>query len=363
MMKTCEGCSKLYKDGSGLICAKCNKNYHVKCLNMATAQYNRLKHKSSWNCPACPVKDGRHDDTPVKSSVDATEESSSSANSEMQEISADPQNCDTPTPTHTILSSPIGDCQPSDLSQNALLHNISLQISQLQMQMSSIQIIKNDLCSLKTDISELKNSLSAKVEDLENRMSDAELKLSQMSDLQSEVDELKSKVASMMESNLKNDQWVRRSNIQINGIPSRKDEDLIKVIKDLADMSGYSLDTSRDIDFVTRIAIRNDVDTSYPKPIILKLLSRYKKDDFLSCLRRLKDLKASDVGFPGNQARIYINDHLSSYNKMLLQKAKALAKEKKYDYCWVRNCTVMVRQNEKSKIIHITSEESLKKIV
>ncbi|CAH2215767.1 jg6620 [Pararge aegeria aegeria] len=90
-----------------------------------------------------------------------------------------------------------------------------------------------------------------------------------------------------MDFNVKNEQWVRRSNIQINGIPKRKDENLVNVITNLAKKSGYKLDPARNIDFVTRIAVKNDVDNSYPKPIIIKLLSRYKKDDLLSCLRRL----------------------------------------------------------------------------
>ncbi|XP_050679436.1 uncharacterized protein LOC126975550 [Leptidea sinapis] len=223
----------------------------------------------------------------------------------------------------------------------------------------SLDIFTDGLNTVKKDVADLKKAFSAKIEGLDSRITDLEFQISQISDIKTAYEGLKMEMACIIEANTKNEQWVRRSNIQINGIPQKKDEDLIKVITTLAEKSGYNLEPSRDIDFVTRVAVKNDVDSSYPKPIILKLLSRYKKDDFLACLRRLKELRASDIGFPGNKSRVFINDHLSSYNKMLLQKAKLRAKEKHYSYCWVRNCTVMVRQNDKSKIIHITSEDSL----
>ncbi|XP_052743482.1 uncharacterized protein LOC128199177 [Bicyclus anynana] len=353
-MKICEGCSKQIKDFA-LVCCKCKKCYHARCLNINTAQLNKIKRCSNWTCPACPTKAVRHDDTPVKGGVEP-EEDTSGSDAESDDRASNPRSCGALTPTIMVT-----DSHPADT--NSLFNTISLQMSVLQNKMTTLETIKNELANIKTDIADIKNNISTRIDEMENRVLEVETKLATLSDLQNELITLKEKVNCMLENNIKNDQWVRRSNIQINGIPHKKDENLIKVIANLAEKCGYSLDPKTDIDFVTRVAVKNDVDSSYPKPIIVKLLSRYKKDDLLSCLRRLKDLKASDVGFPGNQNRVYINDHLSSYNKMLLQKAKLMAKEKKYSYCWVRNCTVMVRQNDNSKIIHITSEESLKKIV
>lgn len=103
------------------------------------------------------------------------------------------------------------------------------------------------------------------------------------------------------------------------------------------------------------------MESKKPKPIILKMQSRYKKDDFLVSLRKLKNITAGDIGFTGVTSRIYFNDHLSSRNRQLFQRAKLIAKEKNYAYCWVRNCTIMVRKTDKSPVLHITSEDSLKK--
>lgn len=90
--------------------------------------------------------------------------------------------------------------------------------------------------------------------------------------------------------------------------------------------------------------------------------ARYKKDDFISSLRKLRNLKTSDLGIAGSLNRIYINDHLSGFNKYLLREAKQRVAHKQYQHCWVRNCTVMVRKSDKAPVLFITSEEALNKI-
>lgn len=353
MPLACSACASALETKELIKCSTCASTYHYLCVSMTKDNYAKLSaaYKSSWKCPSCKVasKKGPQnaDSTPVKSADPST--------------TSDSGECKYSQEFQILKKELISSMVKSQEEQRQSLLNLITE--KFQTMQGSLDCFSNDLNIVKRDISELKNTLSAKIEELDNRVSDLELRLPQLESIKSDFDELKEKVKSIVESNLKNEQWVRRSNIQINGIPQRKDENLVKVITDLAEKSGYQLDPSKDIDFVTRVAVRNDVDNSNPKPIIIKLLSRYKKDDFLACLRRLKDLRASDIGFPGNQNRVYINDHLSSYNKMLLQKAKLIAKEKNYTYCWVRNCTVMVRQNDTSKILHITSEESLKKIV
>lgn len=153
------------------------------------------------------------------------------------------------------------------------------------------------------------------------------------------------------------------SNIQINGVPQKNGENLINVIKLLAEKCNYHLCPDTDVDFVTRVASKNDIDKTKPKPIILKMQARYKKDDFLTSLRKLGSIRARDIGFPGVQSQIYVNDHLSTRNKVLLREAKRKTKEQGYRYCWVRNCTIMVRKTDISPVLHISSDECLKKII
>ncbi|VVD02911.1 unnamed protein product [Leptidea sinapis] len=170
-----------------------------------------------------------------------------------------------------------------------------------------------------------------------DRINDLDKEVSKVNSYQIELNDLKQKINELSEGTLRNDQWVRRSNIQINGIPHKKCENLIQIVKSLASKSGYCSNPDTDIDFVTRVAIKNDSVENKPRPIILKMQARYKKDDFLSSLRKIKNLKASDLGYAGVNTSIYANDHLTTYNtrKSLLNEARRRAKEKGFMYCWV----------------------------
>lgn len=44
----------------------------------------------------------------------------------------------------------------------------------------------------------------------------------------------------------------------------------------------------------------------------------------------MKVLKADELGFQGDQGRIFVNDHLSADTKLLINKARQAAKEKNY---------------------------------
>ncbi|OWR49283.1 zinc finger DNA binding protein [Danaus plexippus plexippus] len=224
-------------------------------------------------------------------------------------------------------------------------------------------ILNVDANSLMSHFDERFNRLNSTIESFKTFITDELKKVTDTVKKWTErIVNIESSVKSVNERIDNFEQWVRFSNIQINGIPQKKGENLINIVKLLAERSNFKLCPDTDIDFVTRVATKNDLDIKKPKPIIVKMQARYKKDDFLSSLRKLGSIKASDIGFPGVQNQIYVNDHLSTCNKALLREPKRLSKEKGYVYCWVRNCTIMVRRTDNSPVLHITSEESLKKI-
>lgn len=158
------------------------------------------------------------------------------------------------------------------------------------------------------------------------------------------------------------DQWARRSNIEIIGIPEKRNENLFNIIEKLADRAEYKF-MATDIDFVTRVAPSSH-DNKQIKPIIVRFLSRYRKDDFLSSVRKLKNLRPRDLGFTDTYSDrlIFFSDHLTKSNKSLLQRAK-LASDRSYKYVWAKNCSIMLRKSDSSKIIHISTNVDLNKII
>lgn len=330
----CKICFVVVKEEDLIKCSACRGLYHYACIGLKEHDFKKMlpMNKIKWKCPPC--KSGKK------------KENKSSPN--------------TPRPECSSSQSMI------NIDANAIMDHIDSRFSALQ---SAID-------SLKSDVNEKLTRLSATVASWETKMqgfassiasiNEQVFDLKQENDkLKQDLDHLRSKVTDISDCNDRNEQWVRRSNIQINGVPEKKGENLLSLVKSLAQKCNFAMNVDSDVDFVTRVAVKNDADNKTPKPIILKMHSRYKKDDFLSSLRKLKNCTAGDIGITGAQSgyNIFFNDHLSARNKYLLKQAKRLAKEKGYVYCWVRNCTIMVRRSDQSPIIHITSEHSLNKII
>ncbi|XP_072946628.1 uncharacterized protein [Epargyreus clarus] len=164
----------------------------------------------------------------------------------------------------------------------------------------------------------------------------------------------------MENQNNNSEQWSRRSNIEIYGIPEKKNENLFHILTTISERTNCTINPTSDIDFITRVSPKNS-DPKQVKPIIVRFLARYKKDDFLSEARKLK-LKASDIGYATCDNYIYFNDHLTSSNKALLRQAKSIAREKQYAYVWVKKCTIFARRNDMSPVIVISSKQDLNKI-
>ncbi|CAB3252696.1 unnamed protein product [Arctia plantaginis] len=88
----------------------------------------------------------------------------------------------------------------------------------------------------------------------------------------------------------------------------------------------------------------------------------YLKSDFVAAARKHKLLKIGELGLPGEN-RVYINDHLTLDNKILLNKTKARDKERGFEHVWVKGCKHFIRKNHISPMHHIKTEHDLKKFL
>lgn len=231
--------------------------------------------------------------------------------------------------------------------------------SEIRDALSSFNKVVEDL---KCEVSTLRSSVSFLSENYDSmckKMQCFESKMKSNDALKVDYNNLLASVSSIQADMNKKEQWDRRSNIEIIGVPESKSENLMDIVMKISNMDSQICSKS-DIDFVTRVTPKQN-DSKKPRPVVIRFLSRHKKDDLLARLRE-KTMKASDLGFIGNNNRIYFNDHLTSFNKSLLRKTKELAREKKYMYTWVKNCVIMIRKTDTSPVLHITSEIDLKKL-
>lgn len=353
-------CEESMDEGSTLACGHCGGVFHHSCINPTCNEDVSSIATDNWICPTCAAnrpKTVRGDNTPIRS---VAQKPTSNDN-----ITQRPKKKNTiPEPSKKATSSD----RSTDitLSKAELREIIRQEMSEMKKSLEAgfKDLLNAKFRKIEEEFKEMKKAVSFvnnKYEEIKKQLSDQDKSIKSMSIIAADVSELQTSLDKLETENNARDQWARRSNIEICGIPERKNENLIRTIDDLAKQAEIPFNAGTDMDFVTRVASLTK-DNKKPKRIIVRFMSRYYKDEFLAKVRKLKNLRACDIGFSGNNSMVFFNDHLTNSNKLLLQKAKAKAKDTNYKFVWVKNCTIMVRQNESSPVIHINSTNDLFKI-
>ncbi|CAG5058242.1 unnamed protein product [Parnassius apollo] len=178
--------------------------------------------------------------------------------------------------------------------------------------------------------------------------------------LQASVKNLKTRL-NIVESHM------RECNIELNGIPEHKAENLANTIVQLGQAVKNSLSVD-DIQYVTRVAKLNK-NTNKPRSVIVKLRTMKHRDALLAAVALFNKKNPDDklnshhLGIGGSRVPIYVSEHLTPGNKSLHAAARIKSKEMKYRFIWIRNGKIYVRKDEFSQAIIIKNEDSLKLII
>ena len=311
MMFKCGSCNNDVRDGAQ--CSACMRCYDFSCAGVTEAGYRKLgDRKSKWKCLSC--KGGA---SPLATSTAAV---------------------------------------PSPLDVDRVMNelkNLSQQMSTIKTLVEEMKSIKSELKDLKTSVEFAHDSVKSCVE----KISSLEDRMKLLDDNRHDIESLQKKME-LLESSMKDyEQRSRLNNVEIKGIPMTKSENLYEIISKVSVVIGCEISKNQ-INYIARVPMRND---NKNKTIIATFNNRYVKEDFVASARAHKMLVVSDLGFQGG-TRIYINDHLTVENKMLLNKTKQAARDMGFMYVWVRNCKIFVRKNSESPIIVVKSEIDLKRM-
>lgn len=307
-MKTCAACNTPFNDG--VQCGSCRKHLDFGCANISEAGWRKLgaARMAQWKCPACRTS----------SPAVLTPE---------------------PASLETIL------CEIRDMKR---------QLLNLPTLVDDVRVIKEELAELKSTC----DGTSGKLDELGTRLEEVESKVAELDKLQETVIGLQTDLARMKFDLSNYEQRSRLNNVEIKGVPIKKDENLYSIIEAIGRKVHYSCAKTQ-VNYIARVPIFN----SNEKLIIVSFLNRYVKEDFIAAARADKGLSASDIGFQGSSQRVYVNDHLSVEYKKLLSKVKIMAKEKYYEFVWVKHGKIHILKNNHSKVLIIRKESDLNKIV
>ncbi|KAL0871541.1 hypothetical protein ABMA27_005254 [Loxostege sticticalis] len=222
----------------------------------------------------------------------------------------------------------------SSQSQVNQLDLIQEQLNKITFQLTPLASLVEDVKVIKSELTDVKESL-----DMAHKL---------ISGFSDKIKNLDLKIINL-----------EKAAIEVPALRSEgKSENLHEIVQRIGNFYDFPIKKD-DINYIARIPTRVP---KAEKPIIVSFHSRYTKENYVAASRRKKQNKLTDLGYAA-AGNFYVNDHLTQYNKNLLSKAKTLAKEKNFQYIWVKHCKIMARRSDTTPIFFIKTEKDLLKIV
>lgn len=334
-MFKCFRCNAEFRDGAQ--CSVCQERFDFPCAGITEGGYRKLgDRRNAWKCPSCKSTGAPSPHfLPGKKAPGL-----SPTPADMDSIAMDIKNL---------------------TSQMASLPTLMASVKAIQLDIEELKSLRADITDIKLlrpELSEMKSSLDfihSSVESLTSRISEISLEVQGLLKTKDDLNQLQQRFDSLDIKIKEMEQRSRLNNIEIKGVPMTASENLFEVLEKLGNYIGFSIPKEQ-VNHIARIPMRNK---EHNKTIIVSLHTRYLKEDFVAAAKKCT-ISSADLGFTANQ-RIFVNDHLTPENKLLLNKTKNLGKEKGFAYVWVKGCKIFARKNPTSHAIIIKSESDLKK--
>lgn len=225
------------------------------------------------------------------------------------------------------------------------------------------ELLREEMSSVSKKLDDLVQSMSFISHQYDTIKESLAISAEKISSLVAERDELRSTVTDLTCRIQSMEQFMRESNLEINGIPEHKLESLPNLITQLSNTVKNPI-VPNEILSCKRVAKMNK-ESKYPRAVVVKLMSPLRRDDLLAAVIRFNKENSTDrlnshhLGIGGEKKQVYVSEHLSPANKLLHAETRKVSKEKGYKFTWVRNGHIFVRKNETSQSIHITNIEKL----
>ena len=212
---------------------------------------------------------------------------------------------------------------------------------------------KHRIYELENKLNKKFNTRIKKLKSTSNQFSRKNDELShRIETLETDIVELSKELEETSRVAYSTDQYIRRNNIELSGIPHQFDNNLDEVCISLINSileepgkpGGDECDISiHDIEGCHRLPTKNKDGT---KNTIVRFTNRKICEDVLINKRRLKDIKNDELG--NTVKKIYVNENLSHYYKQLAAKSRRLKKNIAIIDTWTINGIVKIKLNNES---------------
>lgn len=311
-MVKCTKCAKLInKKSPGLQCGKCSKWLHADCTSITSDQLNALNSTESvdWKCKTCAggLKPKR------LSCIIRDDEGDENTDSEATN----------PETQHNITKQIIRELREEvkDVIREELQHTLQCYSDKIDDYEEKIKTYEKSNKSLEKQCVDLKNNLqnlNLKVEVLETKCNQLE-------------------------------QYQINNQLEVCGIKEKEKENTLEIAKEIAAKIGQSPEN-----VVKTYRKKNNnrtSSTSKPResaPIVVILREANDRDLWIDSAKNFTITRNENV----EGDKIYLREALTPSTAHLLWKTKEALKGD-FKYIWCKHGTILIRKNEKDKIIAI----------
>ncbi|XP_046684767.1 E3 ubiquitin-protein ligase TRAIP-like [Homalodisca vitripennis] len=304
MSAICGVCNSTCDEKSEIRCSACEVVFHLKCLK-ADAEGVKTRANKEWKCRDC-----RSVSNSAKSATGTSALTKDFLRKVIEEFKTD------------------------------LFSELKSFRKDLEEVKSSMQVVSDALDKSNEMMKEIQKSY------LEMKKENKELKETTFV-LSRTVGELQDKVRTL-------EQYTRKNNIEISGIPVTPRESVNEIVKDLGKVLGVEVDDSQ-INLAHRIP-------SFKKEripsIVVQFHARSTKEEWVSKYQKRKQrssLLASDVNVAYSRNRVFVSEHLSPDNKIFLSKLKEKCKDVGFKFAWCRDGRFYARKKEGENCVKINT--------
>ncbi|KAJ2941114.1 hypothetical protein O0L34_g10349 [Tuta absoluta] len=150
------------------------------------------------------------------------------------------------------------------------------------------------------------------------------------------------------------EQREKENNVEIFGMEKSDNEETINVVKKLAEKLSLN---PEDISEAVRVG-REKLEKDKPQPVIVTMQSRQARDKWIA--KRKTTITNGQLYNNNSTKRIYINEDLPRYKRLLLWEAKNQLKPL-FKYIWVQDYNILVKKDDiEKKIYKIRSQDDIK---
>ena len=228
------------------------------------------------------------------------------------------------------------------------ISSVEEKLTELQ---KSVEFVSKSFDDFKKDIDNVKSLTTQLKQDNESLQGQLQATQRELTVTREELNELQ--------------QYSRRNNIEISGIPQHEGENTDDIVMKIAGAVGVKV-TPEDIDISHRLPRRHQDQRGQVQhpPIIVKFTRRTIRNKIYYSRQQLKDKTPRQLHLDDQSTnRIYINENLTPTTKRLFHQVNERRKHLKWKFIWTSNGKIYVRKNEDAESIMISSLQSVNRIV